>query len=574
MEKLCRTCITRLEDQKSSISLFSSTRFGDTVAKLLVQYCLLEISEQDTLPKNLCMVCMENLLTVVSFRKTCEQSEQTLRQTLEVEKHSTNLTCLESLIESKSFEYFETKNELELQRQEETIETVEFETETIQSMQRTEDCEYADQTLYNVVEMMSLRCCVCAATFHNQEEYREHVAMTHDLFLENKSDFISPFVCSMCKHTFSTSDELKTHQGKIFMELFQCHNCDEIFDTVENVTRHFEKTHSTKKNVSDCPEIISCISMKTTMHQQTKNKKSNLRYCCVTHCHDCFNSEAELIIHAQQNHALKLKYNQEKNPSKPHLCSVCFRTFDSLKNLKVHQFVRASNEQNKHFACTQCTFRAVSRNLLAIHERSKHSGERPFECSFCAKRFFSELHLKNHLVCHSSERPFPCTYCEKVFSRKRNMEEHIRSCHSVDKPFQCSLCPARFKVPQHLRIHLRIHSGEKPYKCSFCDNSYYHISDRKRHEMVHTGEKPHICGICEAAFTRKRTLLIHKRTHTGERPFHCPICGKGFCQNATLKKHVERHTNGTTNGEQKLVLLVEVCDDLGEHVKNEVANLQ
>ncbi|XP_053692387.1 zinc finger protein 260-like [Sabethes cyaneus] len=568
MESLCRTCTAQIRDQKCSISVFSYTQEGDTIANLLLQYCLLKISEQDSLPKELCKICVENLLTVVSFRRKCVESEQTLRQMFEEEQNLPNLIGLESIVKPKKLEYVYNADDCELQKKEEIIESVGFETETTHSLLIADDLEYETQHCnnYNTIEMMSFRCCICATIFHNEEQHREHVFLSHNItFSETLSDIDCTYVCCICKHVFATLDELRNHQGKNFIELFQCSICNDIFDTVEGVSKHLEKPHSATpaKVLNAFPKSFGKQSNGTL-----KDRKTSERYCCVTHCHDCFPSEEELIFHAQQKHALKLKYNKEKSSSsKPYLCQVCFRTFGTLKNLKVHQFVRANNKQNRHFACAQCTFRAASRNLLAIHVRSKHSGERPFECSYCKKRFLSELHLKNHLICHSSERPFPCSLCEKVFSRKRNMEEHIRSCHSEDKPFHCSLCPAQFKVPQHLRIHARIHSGEKPYKCSFCDNSYYHISDRKRHEMVHTGEKPYHCSTCGAAFTRKRTLMSHKRTHTGERPFCCAICGKGFCQNATLKKHVERHRSNTANDLEKTVFCVEVFDDQGKNTE-------
>ncbi|XP_058056611.1 zinc finger protein OZF-like [Anopheles bellator] len=265
------------------------------------------------------------------------------------------------------------------------------------------------------------------------------------------------------------------------------------------------------------------------------------RFCCVTHCKEMFENELDLVEHAQQLHSLKLRWNEQRQQSdKPFKCNVCFRAFNSSKNLRIHQFVR-SNQLGKLYPCRECPFRAVSNALLTIHERS-HTGERPFVCTVCKKRFFSELNLKNHQVCHQTERPFGCSYCSKSFARKRNMEDHFRVCHSDEKPYQCVVCSAQFKVPQHLRLHQRLHTGEKPYRCSYCPMCFYNTSDRKRHELSHTGEKPYTC-VCGVAYTRKRTLTIHERTHTGERPFNCDVCGKTFIQSSLLKRHTARHHN-------------------------------
>lgn len=479
-----------------------------------------KIAENDQLPKAICAVCLDELLAAIKFRQKCELSEQNLHK------------LVNEQIEAASSEPVEDKAALD-----EFLDNVD---ETHQSTYQEVD----DTQCYNVIEMMSFRCCICSAILHSQEERQQHIESVHNiLFLEDTRCFGAHQTCFICQQTFESSEELETHQGKSFIELFQCNSCDDVYETNDTVAEHFYQTHVADSSTNKTPDDpIDEPSRKTPVKKGKTARNITERYCCVTHCHEAFPDEEQLITHAHEQHELKLKHNQERNdPNKPFLCNVCFRTFGSNKNLKVHQFVRANHAQGKHFLCTHCSFRAVSRSILTIHERSKHSGERPYECSFCDKRFFSELHLKNHLVCHSTERPFTCAFCEKGFSRKRNMEEHIRSCHSEEKPYKCDICPARFKVPQHLRIHARIHSGEKPYKCSYCDNSYYHISDRKRHEMVHTGEKPYKCDSCGAAFTRKRTLKIHERTHSGERPFCCEVCGKGFCQNATLKKHIERH---------------------------------
>ncbi|XP_058819932.1 zinc finger protein 260-like [Topomyia yanbarensis] len=533
METLCRTCTVNIDTQNSSMSVFSDTQTGDTIASLLLKYCCLEITENDSLPKNICAACVEELLAFTNFHRKCEYSEQTFCQMLKETKFDV-LIENNDIVEQKST--VETlKTELLLVNETDSNQLFPVDQQADGDVDKLQWC-------YNVIEMMSFRCCLCSGIFYSQEDHQEHIELAHGIVFPEVSNVQNQPVCFICLQAYASSEDLEVHQGKSLIELFQCNNCDDIYDTVDNVAQHYEQTHLASNDNENSFGSLEKLTEKPPLRKNISKMKASERYCCVTHCHECFPDEQHLISHAQKKHELKLKYNQEKNSSgKPYVCLVCFRSFGTMKNLKVHQFVRANNTQGKHFSCVHCSFRTVSRSLLTVHERSKHSGERPFKCCYCDKRFFSDLHLKNHMICHSSERPFSCSFCQKSFSRKRNMEEHIRSCHSEDKPYACDSCPARFKVPQHLRIHARIHSGEKPYKCSYCDNSYSHISDRKRHEMVHTGEKPYKCSSCEAAFTRKRTLKIHERTHSGERPFCCEICGKGFCQNATLKKHMERH---------------------------------
>jgi len=42
-----------------------------------------------------------------------------------------------------------------------------------------------------------------------------------------------------------------------------------------------------------------------------------------------------------------------------------------------------------------------------------HSGENPFECNICFKRFPKKTDLEGHMRSHTGEKPFACSGCNK-----------------------------------------------------------------------------------------------------------------------------------------------------------------
>ncbi|VDN31166.1 unnamed protein product [Gongylonema pulchrum] len=83
------------------------------------------------------------------------------------------------------------------------------------------------------------------------------------------------------------------------------------------------------------------------------------------------------------------------------------------------------------------------------HEKIPKNMKCPMRCAIC-NRVFGQCHMVAHERTHTGERPFRCPICFRRFSMKANMKMHVMSVHGISDPHEMELLTeSAIMEPQH-----------------------------------------------------------------------------------------------------------------------------
>ncbi|XP_055308402.1 zinc finger protein OZF-like [Sitodiplosis mosellana] len=216
-------------------------------------------------------------------------------------------------------------------------------------------------------------------------------------------------------------------------------------------------------------------------------------------------------------------------------CHLCKKSFGSHK-IRIVNHIRV-HSGDKPFECEECFKQFSEKGSLSKHMKL-HAGARPFRCSKCHEGFSDQDERDSHEE-ECNRRVYKCYVCRKSIGLKKfHLIGHMRT-HSGETPFQCTECPRKFSQNYQLKRHMYTHKTNLPFECLICRRGFLKNDKRKEHQRNCNG-RYYECYLCKKLFrSSKDQLKGHMHTHSGEKPFRCDLCRKTFTWKSNLNRHMK-----------------------------------
>ncbi|KAM9309004.1 uncharacterized protein KZ484_025119 isoform 2-T2 [Pholidichthys leucotaenia] len=438
-----------------------------------------------------------------------------------------------------------------------------------------------------------LVCKDCGKQFDRREMFNLH------RHFHAHEEELTPLTCKECGLTFQhrsslikhrnehkdKEEQLVTPKKEVEEGKFQCAECKKIFSVVGKLRDH--NCSSATEKPYHCPLCRQDFQFRVSV---TKHMVTHSQESCFTcqECNQTFPNTMALRFHQRCHTALK-----------PYECPECGMVFKHYSVMEDHR--RKHTDNSRCHICNICNKAFKYSSLLHQHQYL-HTGEKPFRCPECGKKFAFAQNMKAHCRQHRlretnsfREQPSKQAPVSDQEAVRAPGKENTKS-EETNRTFNCPLCPQTFCLASNLRAHMLIHEAEyekldrsprtpketnkvweKGHTCPHCPAIYRDESSLNVHvSSVHKSVpqyldkigtppknqltslsndnvqekwkseslsiKSYKCSECGKTFRHRSVLELHMRIHSKDKPYKCKVCNKSFRFGSYLQQHLIIHT--------------------------------
>ncbi|XP_060532805.1 zinc finger protein 708-like [Cylas formicarius] len=264
-----------------------------------------------------------------------------------------------------------------------------------------------------------LNCEYCGKLFNRRQHWSAHIRANHT--------FEKPYQCSLCEASFINSHSLLVHKRKHNNEKpYICSSCGKSFVCSGDLYHH-SKIHLNKREYqcNVCEKRFNTTSILRT-HKIVKHMDpKEWKYACSI-CDRRFPINSGLAIHMKRHAGVK-----------DFSCHICDKKFFNKSEVTKHVL---SHSSERRFKCPNCEEKEYkNREGLRKHLKLAHDignwkppkQDKKFLCPMCPKLFNFNNKLQRHILTHTGEKPFKCEHCDKKFIDNYYRKVHLRKDHKI-----------------------------------------------------------------------------------------------------------------------------------------------
>ncbi|XP_077283862.1 uncharacterized protein LOC143909651 [Arctopsyche grandis] len=413
----CRFCLCSTPAE-SSVSIHS---ISHPLVQRILTCCQLDIEKYDCLPNVICLLCMNSLESLSSFRNTCIQNDKSRRpksvecsSTKRKEIISNDLVFKNDIsLNSLPNVYTSPASNVDSERELTVLKACDP-NQKFHLTRNKNGAKYSKKCKKGVksTEKKTFECEICLKSFPYKSFYLNHM----------KCHTKESHKCGICSKSLRSKLSFEEHMNcHLGIKAYQCKICSKSYSYRSYFLVHV-KSH-TEKKLYDCEFCSKTFSRRSTLATHVKSHTGEGLF----------------------------------------KCDICLKSF--IDKYRFTNHLKVHDGANAIYKCDVCMKILSSKYSLDCH-MNIHNGIKPHKCEICSKSFTFKSNLQDHKQYHTGGKPFKCDLCMKAFTRKYSLRNHIKSHSEIKLKKNSSF--ENISIP-----------SEEPQKVSWPE-----YSDIKREEII------------------------------------------------------------------------------------------
>ncbi|XP_013162657.1 PREDICTED: zinc finger protein 135-like isoform X2 [Papilio xuthus] len=257
------------------------------------------------------------------------------------------------------------------------------------------------------------------------------------------------YKCLLCPDVSTDKSEIIQHLIRKHKYIFQCLECGKDFYLCRDIFRHYDEAHHL---------LCICDHCGKTYNRKNQLEQHMIYKHLPRKCDIC--GQVCKSAHSLGAHKRICRPDKHFDGNAPELsyCVECDKQYDSVEKYQNHlrTAVQHKSPLTVSFPCPDCGKTFSRKVYMSNHYQLVHMKKSQHYCDICNKYFSSAFSLRTHRE-SVHEKKYPpkdkiCDICGKGFRVNTILNNHKRT-HTGEKPYQCSFCPAAFAQNSAKKTH-------------------------------------------------------------------------------------------------------------------------